>query len=146
VSLDDFDELANRIEKDFPPSWIPSDEEPVRVGAFQRLDKGTNKFGTAWIAVLKGKDGKEFSLWLLHTVLINEFKRQAPKPGELVAVKYLGKKTGDAGQGYVGFRVEVKRDKAGPNWDDVQGDSPDEGPTAQDWADMADEGDEEFAV
>ena len=92
--------LAAQADQELPESWIPSTEEPTIVGTFIRLEQGPTVRGLAWIVVLKTEDGRERSVWLLHTVLRNELARQRPQAGELVLIKYEGKKESSAGQPY----------------------------------------------
>jgi len=98
---------------------MPSAAGDTIVGEFIRLERGMTVRGPAWIVVLKTEDGHERSAWLLHTVLRNELARQRPEPGELVLIRYEGKKEGSAGQAYEGYRVLVDRDQAVPDWDAV---------------------------
>jgi hypothetical protein len=125
---DRYDNLERQATQDFPRSWVPSEADPSIVGEFLRLEQGTTAYGPARIVVLKTKDGSERSVWLFHTVLRNEFARVRPKVGELVAVRYLGKKQGAQGQAYESYRVVSQRDEGAPEWDslDSDDDAPDE--------------------
>jgi len=123
----DYDELAAQAERDYPESWIPSQHGPTIVGEFVRLESGHTAFGDSKIVILKGRDDVERSIWLLHSVLRNEFARQRPKAGELVAVRHLGRKQGAGGNDYEAYRVVVKRDASEPDWDALDdGSAPDE--------------------
>jgi hypothetical protein len=122
-----FDDLEQQAAQDFPKSWVPSESDPSIVGEFLRLEQGTTAFGPARIVVLKTKDGNERSLWLFHSVLKNEFNRVRPKVGELVAVRYLGKKQGAAGQKYESYRVIAQRDESAPDWDSLGSEDDDGG-------------------
>src|SRR5262245_51458166 len=102
-------ELRAAAEYGYPEAWIPSQDDPELVGEFVRLEHGQTAHGPAWIAILRAADGQERSLWLLHTVLRNEFTRQRPQQGELVVVRYLGPKQGAQGQAYESYRVVVDR-------------------------------------
>jgi hypothetical protein len=113
--------LARRAEQELPEAWMPSAAGDTIVGEVVRLEQGMTVRGPAWIVVLKTEDGRERSVWLLHTVLRNELARQRPEPGELVLIKYEGKKEGGAGQPYEGYRVLIDRDQAIPDWDAVAG-------------------------
>lgn len=113
---DPYEDLRRLTQRDFPESWVPSTEDPVLVGTFERLESAQTAYGPASIVVLKTKDSRERGLWLFHTVLKNEFKRARPEHGELVAVRYLGRKQGSQGQSYEAYRVVVQRDGT-PDWD-----------------------------
>ena len=116
---DRYDSLKDRAERDFPESWIPSDADPILVGEFVRLDSGTTRFGDCPVVVIRTKDGTERSLWVLHAALRGQFKSARPKPGELVAAKWLGKKEGREGQQYDAWRVVVARVDTEPDWDSI---------------------------
>jgi len=49
---------------------------------------------------------KKVSLWLSSTVLLDQFQKQKPKPGERIGLKYLGK---DEDKGYHRYRLLVER-------------------------------------
>jgi len=114
---DRFDDLERQAAQEFPRSWVPSESDPSIVGEFRRLEQGTTAYGPARIVVIRTKDGAERSIWLFHAVLKNEFSRVRPKVGELVAIRYLGKKQGAAGQSYEAYRVIAQRDEGAPDWD-----------------------------
>ncbi len=124
-----YDDLAQRATQDFPRSWVPSEQDPTIVGEFRRLEQGATAYGPARIVVLKTQDGAERSIWLFHAVLKNEFARVRPKVGELIAVRFLGRKQGAAGQSYSAYRVVAQRDEGAPDWDALDGseDNEDEG-------------------
>jgi hypothetical protein len=112
-------ELTRLAEQELPEAWMPSAAGETIVGEFIRLERGMTVRGPAWIVVIKTEDGRERSAWLLHTVLRNEVARQRPEPGELMLIKYEGKKESSAGQPYEAYRVLVDRDQAVPDWDAV---------------------------
>jgi hypothetical protein len=119
--------LARLAEQELPEAWKPSEAGDTIVGEFIRLEQGMTVRGPAWIVVLKTEDGRERCVWLLHTVLRKEVARQRPEPGELVLIKYEGKKESSAGQAYEGYRVLVDRDEVVADWDAVaaaSGDGP----------------------
>ncbi|CAN5743296.1 hypothetical protein BH18ACT15_BH18ACT15_11870 [soil metagenome] len=113
-SRDRFADLEKAVAESFPESWIPEHDGDTIVGTFVRLDSGTTRYGQSPIVILDTAQG-ERSVWLIHVVLRNEFKRQQPKAGEPVAVRYLGKKQGAEGQSYAAYRVKVQRDH--DDWD-----------------------------
>lgn len=126
-SNDRFDDLERQASQDFPKSWVPSEADPSIVGEFRRLEQGTTAYGPARIVVLRTKDGAERSVWLFHAVLKNEFSRVRPKVGELVAIRYLGKKQGAAGQSYEAYKVVAQRDEGAPDWDALDSEDDDQG-------------------
>jgi hypothetical protein len=128
MSDTDYTRLIEQVEQDPPMAWIASDDDPILVGTFVRLERGNTAYGSCFIAVLKTEDGTERSVWLIHAVLRNELTRFRPQPGELVAIKYLGKKTNSSGHPYVAYKVAVERDSTPINWAALH-----EGDPTSDW-------------
>ena len=111
--------LREEASKDFPDAWIPSEQEPELSGIFERLSSGTTAYGKAWIAVFRMKDGTERAVWLLHTVLRNELARVKPAPGELVLIRWEGKKQSGSGSSYDSYRVVVDRPETEASWNEI---------------------------
>ena len=79
------------------------------MGILQHVTRGPNRgYGRPLIAVLDAEQGQR-SLWLLGEVLLNQLRDAAPQRGEPVLVRYLGKKTSEAGRGYKAWRVVTDR-------------------------------------
>jgi hypothetical protein len=107
--------LVERTVSERPTSWRPDQPElehpnPL-VGLLARVDTGHTSFGARTIAVVRDPAGREWGVWLLHKVLADEFAEQAPKIGELLAIRYLGRVQPDGDRpAYVRYRVVVDRD------------------------------------
>jgi hypothetical protein len=116
--------LADRASGERPTSWRPDKlelEHPnplvgVLLGVVDGPDRG---YGPTRIAELRDVEGREWALWLLGHVLRQEFLElaSAPQPGELVAVRYGGRRkrasarVGEPAE-YESYRVVVDRDGA----------------------------------
>jgi len=119
-------ELADMPDT-FPESWRPKPGDAVQ-GMVVGYSKGLSPYGEKWIVTLRvpadGKHGEYLlGVWLSHIVLLDQFKRLRPKPGERVAIKRCAD---HSGKGYAVFRVLVDRpEAAGPDWDalDVEAES-----------------------
>ena len=118
-SEDRLAKLHERAERQYPESWVPESPGDTIAGEFVRLDAGTTSYGEQAIAVLRTSDGAERGIWLLHAVLRGEFAKQRPRPGELVLVRYDGKRESAAGHSYASYRVEVDREQRAPDWDSL---------------------------
>lgn len=82
-------ELA-RDDGTYPPSWRPNPGAIIS-GTLIRYSSATTAYGRATIAVIEDEaSGERISVWLIHTVLKNEFQKQRPEPGERLAIKYFG--------------------------------------------------------
>lgn len=100
------DELED-FDGEYPESWIP-DVGDILVGEVLRYDSGSTDYGRHPICVLEDEaTGEERGVWLLHTVLLEEFKQRRPKPGERVGIKRLP----DAEKGYKRYAVRVDREE-----------------------------------
>lgn len=118
------DRVKAKFEEPVLESWIPEKAGDELIGTFVRLDKATTAFGPSWVAVLETESGDHRSVWLYHSSVMNGFKQARPTPGELVGVRYEGKKkvenpTPGKKDSYHAYRVVVDRDAvaATPNWD-----------------------------
>lgn len=110
-------ELSDQLDKDFPKTVVLDDENPKVLGIFRRVDSGPSDYGPVPIVVLETQSGEEIGLWLFHAVLRNQFAQQAPKVGEMVGVRFLGKRTGASGRAYSNYRVAVVRDAEARDFD-----------------------------
>ncbi len=95
--------------KDFdgthPDSWRPNVGDML-VGTVIRYDRGRTKHGDAPICVIRDEVTDEpRSVWLLHTVLRDEFKEQRPRVGESIGIKRLP----DSDKGYKRYVLRVDR-------------------------------------
>jgi hypothetical protein len=68
------------------------------------------------VAVARELDtNKLWSIWLSREVLRSEFERKAPRDGDLIGVKYHGRKVNsDGSEGYHRYSLEVDRLGRGP--------------------------------
>jgi hypothetical protein len=113
--------LRERATTAPPTSWRPDKRElghpdPL-VGELMRVETGHTSYGPKTIAVVRDVEGREWSVWLLATVLADEFRRQAPQIGELLAVRYEGRVRPQAGgTAYAKYRLVVDRGDAGIDW------------------------------
>jgi hypothetical protein len=109
--------LASEVARDFPESWRPQPGD-VLVGEYVRRDTGTSSYdgSTVPILVLRDEAGKEWGAWVFHTVLRQQLAAKRPRVGELVAIRYEGKRQGAGGSTYHCYRVAVERE--GGEWTD----------------------------
>jgi hypothetical protein len=90
---------------EYPRSWIAKVGDVV-VGRVERYSEGSTPYGRCPIVVVADEiTGELMSIWLMHTVLRNEFSEQKPKPGERVGIKRLP----DSERGYKKFALRVDR-------------------------------------
>jgi len=145
-------ELRKKMEEPLPESWIAEKAGDELVGTFVRLDKGTTAYGPAWIVVVETEKGEHKSVWLINQALLNEFRRTRPTPGEMIGVRYGGKKPvknpqpGKAKE-YHDWKVVVDREEMAADWAALGGDEAVFAPVVEDHLDapIPDEGDIPFA-
>ena len=101
------EELDN-VRGDYPEAWRPEPGD-VLVGRLVRYDKAKTPYGERDIAVVHDEDlDTDISVWLIHTVLIGEFKEQQPKVGDRLAIKRFT----DSQKGYRRYTLVVERQEA----------------------------------
>jgi hypothetical protein len=108
--------LQSLADEDHAESWKPEKDGDEIVGTFRRVTRGPDKgYGRPYIAILDTAGGPR-SVWLLGQVLLDAFKEVRPSPGELVLVRYLGKRTSASDREYKAWKVVVDRDET-VDWD-----------------------------
>jgi hypothetical protein len=91
-----WEELEQEAERDYGEAWLPDihDDHPrTLVGTVTGYSQGPESVYTGeqpWICAVEDRAGKPWSVWLNRTVLVSEWERQRPLPGERIAVRYRG--------------------------------------------------------
>lgn len=114
--LEIWDRMREKLDQGYPDGWRFNAETPEIIGVFRRLEEGyTRQYGACPIMILAELRSKtEWSVWLFHAVLRNQLARMKPEPGEVVAVRWLGKRKPESGGNeYDDYRVVVNRGQAG---------------------------------
>jgi hypothetical protein len=89
------DELeAERREKEWAETWTPDDPGDMLIGTLTGYDEAETDFGTYTVAHIRDEEGVLRGLWLMHSVLQDEWSEADPGRGERVGVQYLGKRSG----------------------------------------------------
>lgn len=122
--------LRDRADTATPESWVPEQPGEEIAGELVRYEEGQTAYGRQVIAVIRPPGGEERSIWLLHAVLRGEFAKLRPRPGELLLIRYLGKKQGGDGTSYASYRLEIDRDDAAPDWGAIDEDAAASAPAA----------------
>lgn len=150
---DEWGVLADRLDEDYPPAWIPGKERKdtgevdadTIMGTMVRYDDAqTRRNESAKVLVLAERaTGELRSVWLLHMASRAKIDVLSPVPGDRLAIRQLGLKESESnpGQTYMDYKVAIIRaSQPGvppapaslptPN-DDLEGqlDSPDEPPS-----------------
>jgi hypothetical protein len=94
-----------REDGTYPESWRPQPGD-ILVGTIEKYDRASTSYGTYNIAVLRDEQGALHSVWLMHAVLLDEFRKLRPRPGERLGIKRLE----DAERGYRRYAVRVDRE------------------------------------
>jgi hypothetical protein len=91
-----WEDLEQGANRDYGEAWLPDrdDAQPrTLVGMIAGYDRGPVSTFTGeqpWICAVRDRDGKDWSVWLNRTVLVSEWERHRPMPGERIAVRYRG--------------------------------------------------------
>lgn len=89
------DELEQeRKSKEWAETWKPSGPGDALIGTLEGYDEATTDFGTYTVAHVRNEDGVLKGLWMMHSVLRDEWKEAAPEVGERVGAMYHGKRSG----------------------------------------------------
>jgi len=109
--------LRERLNREYPPRWEPQ-EGDVLEGTVVRIEPAPTRFGKAIVVEIVDAGGHGHSVWLLHTVLRNEFHRQRVLVGEFVVLRYDGTRRPDGRDPYEAYSVVVDRPDPPPfDWD-----------------------------
>jgi hypothetical protein len=119
---DRYEALAAETEREHAEAWRPKPGD-VLVGQYTRRDAGVSSYDgrTHPILVLKDRTGVEHAVWCFHAVLRERLAALKPKVGELVAVRYKGKRQG-ANAAYHDYAVEIERAESADDWQAEAGD------------------------
>lgn len=102
-------------------------------GVVVRLDVADTDYGPQKIVVLDPGDGKLRSIWLLHDALISQMEKLRPAPGDVIAVRYLGRQQAVAsGRSYHAYTVTTDRERPQFQWGNAV---PAAGTATETWAD-----------
>lgn len=113
-SSDRFARLKKRLDEktgEYADAWRPEQGDDV-VGDVIRVDAHDGGHGEYSIVTLATEKG-EVAIHAFKTVLRSKFEEREPKPGDLIAVKYLGSRESSAGRTYDDYTV-VWEDASSP--------------------------------
>ncbi len=86
-------------------------------GIVARLDVADTDYGQQKIVVVDPGDGNLRSIWLLHDALLSQMEKLRPQPGDVIAVRYLGKQQAAAsGRSYHAYTVTSDRERPQFQW------------------------------
>jgi hypothetical protein len=86
-------------------------------GTVVRLDVADTEYGPQRIVVIDPGDGNPRSVWLLHDALLSQMKKLKPQPGDVIAIRYLGRQQSSNGRSYHAYTVASDQDRAQFQWD-----------------------------
>ena len=81
------EELIAELDRDYPPNWMPDQPGEQIIGQVIEVQEDVyTRHGNVPVVTLEGRSGQRKSIWLVHTVLRNEFIRARVMVGERVAI------------------------------------------------------------
>jgi hypothetical protein len=86
------------------------------VGTVVRLDVADTEYGSQRIVVVDPGDGNLRSIWLLHDALRSQMEKLRPEPGDVIAIRYLGRQKSANGRSYHAYTVTSDRDRPQFQW------------------------------
>lgn len=106
------DSLRDAIEGDYPDAFRFDEPGTTLIGKITGFSKGWSKFGPhPVVQVQNEEDGEIVSVHCLHTALRSQMQNADPKPGDRIAIKYVGEAVTKSGKrqgaSYKDFRVRV---------------------------------------
>lgn len=131
--------LRARLDAPAPTTWRPDDastgHSKLLIGELVSVEAGHTDWGSKQIAIVRDAGGQLWNVWLLHKVLMDEFARQQPKLGEMLAISYEGKvMPASGGSAYEKYRLVIDRPTSDVDWGSVSSDeraAPEPAPTAE---------------
>ncbi|MFN2489879.1 MAG: hypothetical protein ABR529_09115 [Actinomycetota bacterium] len=113
--------LEDEVDRDYPPSVIPGEDNPVIRGTFETLRTGPTKYNPSTpIVELIDENGERKSLWLTSTVLRSQFARVRPKKGTDFVLKYRGTRQGAENE-YTDYKLVIATNESTEiDWDSVE--------------------------
>ncbi len=108
MSLDAFRQAAEDDDGSYAePVKLAVNE--ILFGVLEDWDKRSTTYGKYDVALVRDEDTDELrALWVMYTVLIEEFKRVNPQIGERLSVKRHADGVSESGTKYRRFRVKVE--------------------------------------
>jgi hypothetical protein len=97
-----------RREKEWAETWKPEAPGEMLIGTLEGYDTATTSYGEYRVAHVRDEEGVLRGLWLMHSVLQDEWEEANPGVGERVGVQYHGKRSGDT-YDYHMWAVKVDR-------------------------------------
>lgn len=96
-------DILDQLNTEFT-AWKPEIGETV-IGEVVAITERTSDYGTYPMLNIATTDGRFFCVHAFHTVLKSELARQAPKAGDNIGIRYIGK----SDRGYENYKVAVTR-------------------------------------
>jgi hypothetical protein len=103
--------IHDELDREFAPAWKPQPGDKL-AGVVTDLSTREGQYGAYPIITIRSEDG-EHAVHAFHEVLQNELARVAPKVGDGIGVKYIGK---DLDKGYHRYRVRRDGDSESFDW------------------------------
>ena len=101
--------LEERVNLEYPDAWLPetndSHPNPLVGEVVDRREATTRRDSVETVLVVRTPDGVEWSLWLLGAVLQRELS--TARPGDRLAVRWLGMRPNAEGTPYRSYRVAL---------------------------------------
>lgn len=110
--------LADELDADYPTAWKPKPGDKL-VGTVVDISEREGTYGPYPIVTVRTAEGEEFAVHAFHEVLSGELAKIAPKPGDELGFKYVGR---HPERNYHQYRVRRDGSTAEVSWAKYAGD------------------------
>jgi hypothetical protein len=125
VSQDRLAAVKAKLDQPRAETYKFTQEGDEIAGTVVRLEVASTDYGTHKIVVIDPGDGNLRSIWLLHDALHSQFMKLKPQPGDVIAIRYLGRQQAAAsGRSYHAYTVTSDREQPQFQWDAAVAASP----------------------
>ena len=97
-------------------AWNPENPGDNLLGVVVNIDRNApGSHGRCDVAQIETRDGETRALWISNTVLKRRWEEHDPQPGDLIGVKYEGKReSSTTGREYKLFSLVVEKSEDRP--------------------------------
>jgi hypothetical protein len=106
-----------RLDEPRPEAFRFTQAGDTIAGTVVRLDSADTDYGPCRVVVVDPGDGGLRSIWLFHDALLSQMQKLRPMPGDVIAVRYLGRTRSAAGRSYHDYAVATDAARGQFEWD-----------------------------
>ena len=98
---------AKALEENNSSTWKPDSDGAAIAGRVLRIEENTGTNGDSTLVEVETEDQMQVGIWL-STVLERQWQKERPTVGDVIGIKYHGKRTSPkSGREYKSFTLKV---------------------------------------